>query len=190
MTRSAQTIADLDDGPPTTTADGREGVELRSARDYSLVTTALHFRVDDLKKLGKRNREDGYTAEARAVESDAASIEEFILPQFHAQRELPLATADSVRAMVKDALWATVHRYAVVFDQSSSSAKDEAAFERMQGKREDELASELARVVAMFAVSVAEGSYAAGFASRSMTAEHLASRALPALRGFPDGHAD
>src|SRR5689334_12432410 len=93
----AEAKADNGSKPPTPVA-------LKSAHDFALATTALEHRAEELKKLSKKNREEGYVREARSIEPDAAAIEHAILPQFRSQRELPLADFERLEKSVGEAI--------------------------------------------------------------------------------------
>lgn len=184
---------DLADSSPRTSVQGApKPVQLRTARDYSLTTTALEHRAKDLSKLSKQTREEGYHAEARTIDADVGAINEYVLPLFREQRELALVTHDDLEATVKNALHATLHHFAVSSDSAARGDRDVSArvsprnepglvADRWQGKREDDLSAAIARAVTAFAVEIAESSYAAGFAAREMTPESLAKRSAFAL---------
>jgi hypothetical protein len=73
---------------------------LRTRRDDTLASQALEHRANDLTKLAKKTREEGYTSEARTIEADAGAICEYILPRFKEQQELALVTEDTVRQAI------------------------------------------------------------------------------------------
>jgi hypothetical protein len=177
----------LADSPARATAAGAPTpVKLRTARDFSLTTTALEHRAEDLEKLSKKTKEEGYFAEARTIDGDVGAIREIILPLFREQKELPLVTHDDLEATVKNAIHATIHRFAVSSDSASRADRVRGADaldggEKWQGKREADLSAAIARAVASFAIEIAESSYAAGLAARDMTPLALAKRSSFAL---------
>jgi hypothetical protein len=176
---------DLDDAPARAAAGSPpKPVKLRTARDFSLTTTALEHRAEDLEKLSKKTKEEGYHAEARTIDGDVGAIREIILPLFREQKELPLVTNDDLEATVKNAIHATIHRFAVSSDSAARADRVrgvDGSPEVWQGKREAELSAAIGRAVASFAVEIAESSYAAGLAAREMTPLALAKRSSFAL---------
>jgi hypothetical protein len=182
---------DLADSVSRTNA-GPKPVTLRTARDFSIATTALEHRVEDLEKLSKKTKEEKYFTGAREIDADIGAIKEFILPLFREQKELPLVTHDDLRATIKNTLHAVIHRFAVSSDSANKPLNpartptadrfdESATAERFQGKREEDLAESIGRAVAAFAVEIAESSYNAGLAARELTPEALAKRSAFAL---------
>ena len=160
-------------------------VELRTARDYSLTTQALTIRAEDLKKLAKKTREEGYTHEARNIEGDAGAIEHYILPRFKEQQELPLVTADKVRSAIANAVHGIVHKFAVSSDSAeqgqAASRQSEETLRRWQGERESNLEKAIAVCVEAALVEAAAEGFAAGLAARENSPEHLALRSVDAM---------
>ena len=182
---TAATLDLADRSPNAAAGAAPKPVRLRTARDYSLTTTALEHRAEDLEKLSKKTKEEGYHAEARTIDGDVGAIRDIILPLFKEQRELPLVTNDDLEATVKNALHAVIHRFAVSSDSAARAdrvrgAGNDAA-EPWQGKRELDLSAAIGRAVTSFAVEIAESSYAAGLAAREMTPHALAKRSSFAL---------
>lgn len=158
-----------------------EPVKLRTRRDYSLTVQALESRAAELAKLAKKTQEEGYTAESRIIASDAGAITEYILPRFRAQQELPLVSEERVRAAVKSAFHAVIHRFAVSSDSAQKKDAQGELTDRWQGKREEDLAAAIARGVEAYAIEIAEAAYAAGYAAREMTPAAIALRSTGPL---------
>lgn len=167
-------------------------VQLRTAHDYTLTTQALEMRVDSLKKLAKKNEEEEYHREARAILADATAIETIILPQFSTQQELPLVTSKEVRSGIMNAFHAVIHRFAVDSDnsvlradsangKSGKSAVMAETHDRWQGKREEQLAEKIAFCVEAFGLEIAEVAFAAGLSARENSPESLALKSVAAI---------
>ncbi len=154
-----------------------EPVRLRSAHDFTLVTSALDFRKEDLKKLAKKVAEDGYQREARAIAADAEAIESHVLPQFRAQRELPLVTHDQLEKEINGAIRRFVSR---AFDGLGDPKVivTPSALDR----RKDDLLKALAARVTLYVKEVADEAFNQGAAARQQTAEALAMRSISTLR--------
>jgi hypothetical protein len=170
-----QQNAPLDE--PTATAKKPEPVRLRSAHDFSLVTAALEFRTDDLKKLSKKVGEDGYHREARAISADAEAIERVVLPAFREQRELPLVTHEQLEKEITGALKRFVaHAFSGLGDPKvivTPASVD---------SRKETLVATLTTRIALYVKEVADDAFNQGVAARAQTSEALAMRAIGTLR--------
>jgi hypothetical protein len=152
----------------------RKPVELRTARDYLLNVQALEERVDNLKKLGKKNDEEGYKREAKTILADAQAIEHFILPRFREQVEMPLKTTKQVRASITEALRPLVRDKLVV-------KTNEERLQISVSTRETELVHAITNRVIAFADSLFEEAYNAGYSAREHSFEEFAMRAMDAM---------
>lgn len=169
----------LADAP--TTNKKPEPVLLRSLHDYALTQTALESRKEELTKLAKKNLDEGYTREARAVQSDAEAIEHHILPSFRAQRELPLVSAEQLEKEVTGALARLVH---IAF----TGLGDPKVMHTPEGiaNRKERLLQALGVRVTLFVTEVADNAFNQGVAAREQTAEALAMRSITTLRASGD----
>ena len=156
-------------------------VKLASAHDFSLTTQALEHRSEELKKLVKKNQDEGYHREARAIEADVAAIEHAILPQFRSQRELPLASTEELEIAVEGALRVFIFR---AFDKLDDP-KAHPTGNEIRGRR-DRLVETLAQRVTLFARDVAEEAFNQGYAIRQTTPEAIAARSVRTLRNTAD----
>jgi hypothetical protein len=154
-----------------------EPVKLRTAHDFTLTATALQARAEELKKLSKKNSEEGYAREAKSVEADANAIEFHILPQFRAQRELPLLTVEQVEKEITGALRVFVFR---AFD-GLDNPKVAISPENIRGRKERVLES-IGKRVTFFAREIAERAFNEGVAAREISPESLAMRCIGSLR--------
>lgn len=153
-------------------------VQLRSSHDYTLTTQALESRVEGLKKLAKKNEEEGYQREARAVKADADAIEHHVLPMFRAQVELPLVTRDQLRKEVEAALRRAIFAaFEGLGDPKVQLTPDGINFRRTT------LLNKLTEQVTQYAQDLADGSFVQGLAAREHTAEALALRSVQSLYG-------
>lgn len=156
-------------------------VQLRSAHDYTIATTALEFRAADLKKLSQKTRDEGYPREASAIEADAAAIEQIILPQFREQRELPLATVEQLEKAIDDALRIPiVNAFSGLGDPKMMVTPD-----NITGRKEM-LSKRLVTRISLFARAVAKEAFDAGIAAREALPETLALRSIRELRASND----
>lgn len=154
-----------------------EPVTLRSLHDYSLTTNALEHRVEELKKLAKKNTDEGYVREARAIEADAASIEHQILPCFRNQRELPLVSEAQLEKEVAGAL------RRIVFSAFEGLGDPKVlTTPEMIAHRRDHALKRIAERVTAYTVEVAEDAFNQGAASRQQTSESIALRSVTTLR--------
>ena len=166
----------------STAAKTPEPVELRSAHDYALVTTALEHRAADLDKLAKKNDEEGYSREARAVRADVNAISAHILPQFREQPDLPVVTSEQIEASLK-------HRIAQHVARAFRNLDDpkivvgEAELQR----RREKLVADLASGVALFGIEIAREAYQQGYAVREMTEEFIVQKFTGNLSATSDG---
>jgi SepF-like predicted cell division protein (DUF552 family) len=158
-----------------------EPVILRSIHDYSLTTTALESRKEELKKLAKKNTDEGYTREARAVQADADAIEHHILPSFRAQRELPLVSIDQLEKEVAGAL----NRFVTTAFAGLGDPKVLVTPEGI-GSRKKVLLQQLATRVTLYATQLADEAFNQGVAARAQTSEALALGAIATLRAQGD----
>jgi hypothetical protein len=171
-----------------------DAVKLRTRKDVTLTLQALEFRKDELEKLAKKNEDGGYGNAAREQRADAGAIENFILPQFRGQQELPLVTVEKLRDAISKALRPTVHRKLTALSSFSNSgqpsfgqplkeAKEEAKQRQTDLFRsyEDELLSDLALQVERFATALAERAFNSGVAARENTPEGLSYASVDAL---------
>ena len=164
--------------------EGRSGapepLAFRTRHDVSLTAQALELRAEDLTKLAKKNQDEGYRAEARAILGDVGAIKEVILPQLADQRELPIATPEDVESAVANALRPGVHALVRSTRAAPTNVGDEsvAAFDR---DRADGYVARLAERVARYAAEVAERAYTAGLAARESTPEAIAVKSIDLL---------
>lgn len=152
-------------------------IVLRAAHDYTVTHQALEARAEDLEKLAKKNRDEGYLREARAVQSDAEAIKNHILPVFREQRELPLVTQDQLSKEISAALRIFVNR---AFD-GLGDPKVQPTPAGVAARR-DSLLEALTKRVSMFVTDVADEAFNQGAAAREQTAEALAMRSISSLR--------
>lgn len=148
-----------------------EPVQLRTRRDYTLVATAVEHRKEELKKLAKKNEDEGYSRQAREVRQDAEALEYHVLPLLQDQRELPLAGHIEVRAAIADAI------------------RQEVETNRAQKRTTEALVGELAIRIEKYGRAIAERAYEAGFAAREQEPGMLAMRSLKELRDWEDREA-
>lgn len=158
-----------------------EPVRLRSAHDFSLVTAALDFRVEDLEKLSKKVGEDGYQREARAISADAAAIKHTILPAFREQRELPLVTHEHLEREIAGAL----KRFVTTAFGGLGDPKVIVTPATVDSRKE-ELLKVLTTRIALYVKDVADDAFNQGVAAREQTSEALAMRAIGTLRAMGD----
>jgi hypothetical protein len=158
-----------------------EPVVLRTAHDYSLVTVALDSRQEELKKLAKKNLDEGYTREARAISADAEAIEHHVLPQFRAQRELPLVTSEQLEKEISGALRVLVMR---AFDGLS----DKKVLITPEGlaDRKNRLLTQLTTRISLYATQLADEAFNQGVAARSVAIAPMASASADWLRATGD----
>jgi hypothetical protein len=162
---------------PVRARTGPEPVALRSQHDYSLVTDALEHRKEDLEKLAKKNEEEGYSREARAIKADLAAIEHHILPVFRDQREMPLVTHEQLAKEIAAALRPHIYR---AFD-GLGDPKVHVTFDGIQ-RRRDTLLDALALRITHFATGLADEAFNEGHAAREQSAPALARRQIGELR--------
>lgn len=156
-------------------------VALRTAHDFSLVTTALEFRKDDLTKLAKKVQEDGYAREARAITADAEAIEQHVLPQFREQRELPFVTHEQLEKEISAALT----RFVRQAFQGLGDPKVVVTPASIDHRREELLKSLTTRIT-LYAKDVADDAFNQGIAAREQSSEAIALRSISTLRAFGD----
>ncbi len=168
----------LADAPATNGAPKKpEPVKLASAHDFTLTTQALEHRAEELKKLSKKNSEEGYTREAKSIEADVAAIEYSILPQFRNQRELPLAGVEQLESSVEAALRVFIFRAFDTLDDPKSKVTAEGI-----RNRHDRLVDLLADRITLYARDVAEDAFNHGYAIRQTSPEAIAARNVRTLR--------
>ena len=160
----------------STATPSTPAIELRSAHDFALVTAALEHRSADLDKLAKKNEEEGYSKEARAVRADVQAISAHILPQFRAQPELPLVTMEALERQVLGKVSVHVARAFRSLDDPKVVV-GEAEIQR----RKEHLVKTLAERITLFAVDVAREAWQQGRAAREMTEEAIAAKQVSAL---------
>lgn len=165
-------IEELDGSRPKS-----DTVRLRSAHDFTLTVQALTARVEDLKKLAKKNEEEGYKRESRAVAADAEAIERFVLPALRDQRELPLVTVETLENEILGALRPMVQRAFSGFGDPKVQITPS-----MIDWRRDELLKVLVGRVLQFVTDVADDAFNQGHAAREQTAEAIAQRSIGSLR--------
>lgn len=153
-------------------------VVLRSLHDYGLTTTALEHRADELKKLSKKNKDEGYYREARAIDADASSIESHILPCFRNQRELELVSHDKLQEEIIGALRRHLTLAFAGLDQKNAPATTP---ESLANRRENALKA-IAERVTLFAIDVADDAFNQGFAAREQESRAIVLRSLSTLR--------
>jgi hypothetical protein len=156
-------------------------ITLRSLHDYSLVTTSLEHRKEDLKGLAKKVGLDGYSKESRAIQADAEAIEFHVLPQFREQRELPLVTFEQLEKEIAGALARPAN---VAFDQLAEPKVQVTP--EVISRRKRTLIESLSKRIALYVQEVAENAYNQGLAAREQSAEALAVRAVGTLRAQGD----
>lgn len=149
-------------------------IQLRNAHDFGIVVRALEDRGEEVDKLAKKNEEEGYVREARTQRADAAAIRQFILPTLRGQTELPLVTAEQVRAGIVARIRPLLHNALVVL---APKEKQEDALV----SRETTLAERIALYVEAYVSAVAEEAYNAGRQARESDPEAIALRMLSAL---------
>lgn len=152
-------------------------VLLRSSHDYAITTQALESREEELKKLAKKNLDEGYSREARAIQADADAIEHQILPAFREQRELPLVTSEQLEKEVGSALRTFIFRAFEGLGDPKVIVSPGAIADRRE-----QLLKSLAKRVTIFATDLADESFNQGVAAREHTAESLALRTIGSLR--------
>ncbi len=153
-----------------------EPVELRSAHDYALVTAALEHRAADLDKLAKKNDEEGYAREARAVRADATAINSHILPQFREQPDLPVVTSQQIETALQ-------HKIAVHVARAFRNLDDPkiVVSEMELTRRREKLIADLASGCALFGIEIAREAWNQGYAVREMTEEFIVSKFTTSL---------
>ena len=162
---------------PTAAAKKPAPIVLRASHDYSITEQALASRAEELKKLAKKNNEEGYRREGRAVQADADAIEHQILPVFREQRELPLVTQDALEKEVGAALRLYITQaFSGLGDPKVEHTPSGIAFRR------DTLLKQLTTRVTLYATELADEAFNQGVAAREQTAEALAMRAIGTLR--------
>jgi hypothetical protein len=162
---------------PTKKPEAPKPVQLRSARDYTIATTALTTRAADLKKLAEKTRTEGYPREASSIDSDALAIEQFILPQFRAQQELPLITVEQLEKAIEEALRIPiVNAFNGLGDPKTLPTPDNIA------GRKEMLSKRLVTRLSLYARAVAKEAFDAGVAAREALPETLALRSIAELR--------
>jgi hypothetical protein len=166
---------------PTTAPKKPEPVALRSVHDYTLTERALVAHVADLKALAKKNSDGGYPKEARAVQADADAIEHHVLPQFRAQRELPLVSHADLEKEVRGALSILVSRGF----EGLAGTKIIVTPENVAG-RKTSLLDALTQRVTLYAKELADNAFNQGVAARAQSAEALAVGAISTLRASGD----
>lgn len=154
-----------------------EPVTLRSVHDYSLTVASLEHRVEELKKLAKKNSDEGYDKESRAIAADIASIEQHVLPCFRNQRELPLVTIDQLEKEIAGALRRPVTKALEGLGDPKILSTPE-----MISHRRESLVKTLGVKLATYVNQVAEDAFNQGLAAREQTSESIAVRALGTLR--------
>lgn len=139
-----------------------------------MLTIALEHRQEELEKLAKKNREEHYDKEARAMDADVETIKHHILPQVRHQQELPLVTAAEVRDGIAKSLHALVQSHVVVRGEGDK-------LDRSVNRAVDELSGKIASRVEAYAERVAIDAYNAGVAARESDPQSIAKRALSTL---------
>lgn len=162
---------------PSNAAQKPEALQLRSVHDYSLTLTSLEHRVEELKKLAKKNMDEGYEREARAINADILSIEQHILPCFRNQRELPLVSHEQLQ----DEILGALRRHVTQAFEGLGDPKVLTTPEMIAHRREN-LLKRLAVRVTLFVNEVVEDGYNQGFAAREQTSESIAMRGITTLR--------
>jgi hypothetical protein len=162
---------------PAKTQKAIAPVKLRTAHDFTLTATALEARAEELKKLSKKNQEEGYSREAKSVQADADAIEYHILPAFRDQRELPLMTVEQVEKEVAGAMRSFVFRSFDGLDDPKQSITPE----NIRGRKE-RLLKTIGERVTFFAREIAERAFNEGYAARDTAPESLAMRCISSLR--------
>lgn len=145
-------------------------VALDSPKDYRLIATAIEVRAADLRKLAKGIQQD-YPREARIIQLDADRLGDELLPPFKEQSELPLATADELRAGIANELRGLVRAHARLADDRTD--------------HEAVLLDSLAQRIAAYTVDVAHRAFGAGLAYRYATAELIGLQSSEKLRFNP-----
>lgn len=143
-------------------------VELRNAKDISLLTSTLEHRADELKKLAKRNEDEGYFREGRIISADAGAITEYMLPQIREQGEIEFADEETLTVAIANKL-RPLYRQAVARKWD-----------------EDTLLAAVSHRVALFAQASAGRAYAAGLAARDHEPALLALQSIEKLRSADD----
>ena len=100
------------DGPPPVETLGEDkpfvaSLRIGTVHDMRLVRLAIESRVDDLKALAKKNRDEGYQKQSHAVEMDADRLKEEFLSVLEPQETLKLGYSsphDAAQAIVGTAL--------------------------------------------------------------------------------------
>lgn len=149
-------------------------VHLRNAHDFTILLRALEERHESIDKLAKKNEDEGYHREARTQRADAASIKQFILPALRGQGELPLATAEQVRAGIANRIRPLIHGSLVV--KAPEERQEDALV-----SRETMLCERLAIYMETYASAIASEAYNAGYAARGYDPEAIALRMISAL---------
>jgi hypothetical protein len=168
----------LADSAPASRPSKPPVIEFRTEHDLKLAGVALEHRVEELKKLQKKNDEEGYAREARAISADAAAIEHHLLPQLRAQRELPLLSTEQLQKEVEAALSRAVHQAFEQLDNPKAAITPEGI-----RSRRAHLIAKLASRVIVFARELAEASWNDGYQARGQSTERLTLNALESLRG-------
>jgi hypothetical protein len=169
----------LDDAPAAPKKPA--AVALRSAHDFSLVTQALEFRTEDLKKLATKTAAEGYPREARAISADAEAIEHQVLPQFREQRELPFVTHEQLEKEISAAL----RRFVTVAFQGLGDPKVAVTASSIDYRR-DELLKSLTTRLTLYVKDVAGDAFNQGIAAREQSSEAIAMRSVGTLRAQGD----
>jgi hypothetical protein len=161
--------------------DTPDPVQLRSAHDYALAVRALEERQEGIEKLAKKNEEEGYHRESRAMIADAAAIKMFILPAFRGQVELPLATAEKVREGIALRLRPIVRQYIKAAAGPALVKDGNTEQEDLLRNRETSLVEKLALYIETYVSAAATEAYNAGYAARDNDPEAIALRTIGAL---------
>lgn len=152
-------------------------IQLQTPRDMMLLTNSIEDRVQTLKGLAKKNREEKYEKEARVMDADADALEHRVLPQVRHQQELPLTTVEELRTGICNGLRDIVKAHIVV----RPAVADENRIQRNIATAIDDMLTKIAVRVESFAERVALDGYAAGYAAREAEPTVIAKRALSAL---------
>jgi hypothetical protein len=157
-------------------------VTLRTPHDHKLVIDALEARAEALDKLAKKNEDEHYTREARAINADVAAINTTIIPAFRGQASLKLVADGELQAAVARAIKPKVHRALVQYTTSLEATEDKDDQRDLLVDREQGLLEELARHVELMLLAASAEGVAAGVAMRESDPEVVAVRALGTLR--------
>lgn len=153
---------DTESGPAPDNGELHD-LEVDSKHDYVILAQALTSRRDELEKLAKKNREEGYLKEAKAVSADAERISEALLPQCLAQRELPLTSVAEIRAGIANRIRSVIRGRLIVNVDGGLSQEEEEIGVR---DRESLLVEALAIHIEAFGEEVARRAHANGLAER------------------------